>query len=445
MHSIWRSILIALPVLWLIVGMGFARGDHVVSSSGIGVLISPGDDAEAIAYYQRISGKLGVTDTRTNLSSLTALLSHLGVKLTAEQFEAATPTDLMTAFPKDSVLASRFFAPKIVNFNSPTGDPKYPFQLGWRKLARVVAIPGSDADKAGLAAAYILFNYVQKTITDDPFPDGSFKTESFNTQAIIVPKSFKKGEEDSAFFLDYASKTEGYKISLALNAAFDTAELNPGGLPKRDYFVPTSCAQCHGHDQEDGAAFKGKFPFVKINYLDSDQWYDLAATDDFPSIKNGVNDVLFDGGKDHTSQQYKNAVDVIRKLNTLIRQQNIDSARANGSDLFKVKAVEKWLSVHQTNDNPVAPIDRALDLGKGIVWKNTGDEPKLLGLLDRYCFRCHSSVLYNVFDKESVLLLKPKIFVRVQLPKENKNHMPQGRVLDDPTIAEFVTFIQNLN
>lgn len=444
MRAFHLGIVLASAAGFLIC-VGLGRADFVVSSPDIGILISPGNAVAAKAYYKRIAPKLGVKDTEKDLSTLTFLLNHFGVKQTAEQFELATPSELMTAFPNDQILASRFFAPKIVDFNSPGKDPKQPFKAGWRKLVRIVALPGSNAEKAGLAAVYILFNYVQQNPNDNPFPDAKFKVESFNTQAIIVPKNFKKGEEDSAFFLDYASRKEKYKISLALNAAFDTPPPEDPKKTKKDYFVPVACAQCHGHDQDDEEGIKGAFPYIKVNYLDSDQWYDMASFGDFPFMENGPFDVLLDGGKDHTSQQYKNAVNVLRKINGLIRQQNSDSSRENGIDRFKIKAVEKWLSVHETNDAPVKPVDRALDLGNGAaVWKNVGDEPRLLALLDRYCFRCHSSIIYNVFDKQGVLDRRNKIINRIQLPSTNKNHMPQGRVLDDPTITEFVKYMQNL-
>jgi hypothetical protein len=107
--------------------------------------------------------------------------------------------------------------------------------------------------------------------------------------------------------------------------------------------------------------------------------------------------------------------------------------------------VEKWLSVHQSNDSPVAPIDRALDLGNGsAVWKNTPDEVNLLNLLDHYCFRCHSSVLYDVFDKQAVLGERRTMIIRVQRPSNNVTHMPQGRILDTKTITDLVNYLTNL-
>jgi hypothetical protein len=413
----------------------------------IGILVATGSDSDAIKYYQRISPLLGVGDTKTDLPTLSSLSAHFGFSsLTAEKLEIMTSLELMAAFPNDQVLASRFFAPKIVDFNLRSSNANYPYNAGWRKLVRLIALPGSKADQAGLAAAYVLFNYVQKDPTIDPFPNSSFNVESFNTQIIITRKSFKKETEDSAFFLDYDTRSKGYAINDFLSAAFDTAPNPDPTNTHKNYYVPIACAQCHGHDQEGGAPTQaGTFPFVKVNYLDSDQWYDMSKFGDFPSSPNVKWDVLFDGTSDHTSSQYKLAVDIMRKFNSLIRQQNLDSARTDGSDLFKIKAVEKWLSVHQANNNPAAPIDRALDLGNGAaVWQNTPDDQHLLETLDHYCFRCHSTVLYNIFDKQGVVDEKRSIISKVQRLPEDPSHMPQGRILDSGTISDLVAYMNKL-
>ncbi|MET4016616.1 hypothetical protein [Bradyrhizobium sp. S3.2.12] len=439
---------------WLSPGLAMALAlcthpvlsDEVRSSSKIGILVATGSDQDAINYYKRIGPLLGLKNAKTDLPDLTALLRHFGfTTLTGEKLEASASTTLMKAFPNDQVLSTKFFAPKIVDFNFPSTNPKYPYLAGWRKLVRLEALPSSKAAQAGLGAAYVLFNYVQKDPAVDPFPDASFKTESFNTQVIIPRENFKKGSEDAAFFLDFDTRSKGYAANDFLFAAFDTAP-NPGNT-HQNYYVPIACAQCHGHDQEAGApeSKSGTYPFITINYLDTDQWYDMAGFGDFPSSPNAKFDVLYDGGSNHASSQYKAAFDVIRKLNKFIQQQNADSARADGSSLFRIKAVDKWLAIHQSNDNPVAPIDRALDLGNGsAVWKNTKDDVHLLEVLDHYCFRCHSSVLYDVFDKQAVLDERAAIIVRVQRPPTNVQHMPQGRVLDSSTVADLVTYLKDL-
>jgi hypothetical protein len=417
-----------------------ATADQVVEDDEVGVLISTGGEADAKQYYIRIAPKLGVASVEANLPDLTALLAHFGYgALTAEKLESDTPAALMTAFPNDQILAARFFAPKIVDFNNRLADPAYPYHAGWRKLVRLQTLAGSAADQAGLAAAYILFNHFQQQPADDPFA-----SESVNTQVIIVPRSFVAGQEDAAYFLDYDTRTNKYAIHYFLRAAFDT--LTPPKDPdtKQDYFLPTACAECHGHDFERGGSTGAAktFPFAKLNYLDTDQWYDMMGAGDFPST-NGTLDVLYDGGLDHATQQYADVFAVIRKLNELIRAQNVSSLRSPPEDEFKVKAVEKWLAIHQTDVTPLPPIARALDLG-GEVWQDTPADNKMLGLLSQYCFRCHSTVLYGVFDKQSVIDRSFSIRRRISLPAEDIFHMPQGRILDPTVIADMKAYLEQL-
>ena len=68
----------------------------------------------------------------------------------------------------------------------------------------------------------------------------------------------------------------------------------------------------------------------------------------------------------------------------------------------------------------------------------------LLGVLDQYCFRCHSSVLYSVFDKQGVIDRKDDIAEYVQLPSSDIDHMRQGRKLDGKTIEDIVNYVQAL-
>ncbi|MCZ8548314.1 hypothetical protein OOJ09_29435 [Mesorhizobium qingshengii] len=438
-QTLWTVLLLA----W---GATAASADEVISDPGIGIRVAPGSQAETTTYYERISTKLGVADTRRDLPSLTALLRHLGYRsLTAEDLEFKSPSDLMATFPNDQLLVSRFFAPKIVDFNVKSADTQYPYSVGWRKLVRITALPGSGADSAGLEAAYVLFNYVQMQLTDAPFPDGTSFSESVNTQVIIVPRTFAMGREDSAYFLDFDTRTGGYEIHDFLSAAFDVAQdPNHPEKTKRNYYVPTACAQCHGHDQEGGGPTNGVFPYAKLNYLDTDQWYDMMAFGEFPSTL-GTYDVLFDGGLDHSTGAYGAAFDVIRKLNNFIRNQNSESVHSGDIDLFKIKAVDKWLALHQTSADPVPALARALDLENGsAIWQDTQDDRALLGLLDQYCFRCHSSVLYSVFDKQAVADRWRTIARYVQLPADNASHMPQGRQLDAQTIADIVKYVQAL-
>ena len=145
-------------------------------------------------------------------------------------------------FAKDRVLVSRFFAPKIVNFDAPANtDPKQnPHKAGWRKLVRLVPTAKSDAAKGNIREVYILFNHFQADVNNYPFlqrkTDGTIKpdTESVNNQVILVPKTHKAGVEDSMYWMVYQPNSTNYQLGFALNAAFDV--IAPGTGKTQDYF-----------------------------------------------------------------------------------------------------------------------------------------------------------------------------------------------------------------
>ncbi|CAN7700027.1 hypothetical protein [Mesorhizobium sp. LjRoot246] len=442
----------------------------------IGILVEHGSQAEADAYYATFKSKINLDLSDATQSTLDYLVqSYFGYGgLSAADLELLASSELMprnqTQFLKlasevrnpallkaslalhdftgDRVLVTRFFAPKIVNFANHSDGL---FTAGWRKLVRLDARPKSLAAGAGLRQMYLLFNYVSNDA--DPFaqPDGSsVRNFSKNNQVILIPRTFKKCEEDSLKWMVYGPFDKGYTITSALNAAFDF----PG---PQDYFVPRACAQCHGHDEEFGGALKTSggvsiFPYGKINYLDSDQWYDALFLD-FPQIAIGSADVIFDGGKNHSSHQYRNAEGVIAKLNRGARDQNVLAERRTGS--FQVRAVKKWLALHNSGSGPQKLETRILAGAGGVSW-NPSDplEMETLRLLNRYCFRCHSSMLYNVFDKAG--LLEPS----VRIPKFRRNEvasrfylvsktsdppfMPQGRLLDDLDRQKLVDYLAGL-
>jgi hypothetical protein len=346
-------------------------------------------------------------------------------------------------FAHDKVLVSRFFAPKIVNFDAPpnTDAKQNPYNAGWRKLVRIVPLAKSDAEKGNIGQAYILFNYFQRDVEKDPFPqkaDGiKPETQSVNNQIILVPKKRKSKDEDAAFWIVYQPNLESYKLGFALNAAFDV--IDPGSGKTRDYFVPTACAQCHGHDEINdlqGPAPR-PFKFAKTNYLDTDQWYDMVEFD-FPGTKDGKADVIFDGGKDHKAKKYVAAVGVVAKLNRHILRQNEESARPNKSDRFKVLAVKKWLRLHKSNPEPISLFKRSI--GTQTWDKNKVLDAKLLPQLDRFCFRCHSTVRFDVFDRAKVKgnAFLASLYVGV-------GAMPQGRRLSGQELADLVKLLDELD
>lgn len=446
------------------------------------ILVETGDETKANEYYARIGKKIGFTiadpgGDSSKDSHLDSLLEYLGYKgLHAVDLETLdslvlSPTDqagftfltnkvespvdfkananlTLAAFKSDILLSARFFAPKIVDFNAvpDTTDGHDQYKAGWRKLIRLKALPKSVAyTKGNIRSAYLLFNFFSADPKADPFPvksaDGKTLTnESVNNQVILVPRSFKKGVEDSIYFLDYQPfSVDHYKLGKALFAAFDTPT-DPNSGTKQNYFVPTACSQCHGHDRERGKPnAKGNFSFGKVNYLDTDQWSDMMNFD-FPNTK-AQHDAVFDGGLDHGSIKYKSAVKVFWKLNREIAHQNEEALRPGGSDKFKVAAAKKWLSLHANGEGPVDDLRRR-SFGKSI-W--TSHELPLLNLLDRYCFRCHSSMYYDVFDRSAVLGEKgTPDFEGPIVSYVKSGFMPQGRKILQPDRDNLVEYLKAL-
>ena len=334
----------------------------------------------------------------------------------------------LDSFQSERVLVSRFFAPKIVDYS---GAP--PYTPGWRKLVRLTALLGSRADVNGAASVYILFNYVKADVNADPFKENRSK----NNQVIVIPKTFAAGKEDSAYFMVYL-EGPAYQLGLALEGvAFDLPVLKIGA-----YFVPSSCAQCHGHDA--GAGDRGPRPkdgiyrFARLNYLDTDQWTDAMRLD-FSALLGTKNGVVFDGGTDHTAPAFAAAFAVVRSLNTGIQKQN---ASVDASD-FKTKAVEKWLELHAKSDAPIPQENRSFG---NQLWNAApgSDDQQLLTLLSRYCFRCHSSIRYNVFDKEGVADLSGGIPIRLRLDPANKRFMPNGRILPTVDRDRLIELVERL-
>jgi hypothetical protein len=426
------------------------------------IMVAQGDEQGAKDYYKRIGPLIGFP--RLEKSTLDDLLNYLGYKgLSGKDLEELASFDLMPTTPaefqalarkvtdpalfsanlkladfqQDRVLASRFFAPKIVNYNEENKEPgsRNRFVAGWRKLVRLRATSASDANKGGVAEAYILFNFFEPQEKRNPFLN-----ESGNNQVILVPKAFS-ATRDSVFWVLYMKKSQGYPLGYALNVGFDLPDCPPPTCPTtHNYYVPVACAQCHGHDVESGFPINGVFPHAKVNYLDTDQWYDMLAYD-FPGTKDGPFDVVFDSEKAPPgSAKYERAFGVLKKLNEGALKQNRASKRPGATSDFQIKAAEKWVEVHKTSSAPVPPLLRAIDMGTGVVWSTRQPNDKaLLDSLNRFCFRCHSSMYWSVFDKKFVLARKASIRGFV-----NSGYMPQGRIIPEAEKKALLDYIAKL-
>jgi hypothetical protein len=350
--------------------------------------ITPGSEAQARAYYVRISSLL-TFDAKPDVTTLDDFLAFVGYPTSGAKLEALdsdvlmnpsqiTSTDALNlpthglngATLRDGdILASRFFAPKIVDISVAVPVP------GWRKLVRLRVRPDSRAARVGVESVVILFNFFA------PVGEQPFAGHSKNTQVMLIAPS----QPDRLYWLDFAPNGT---LTLALNASFDAAGL-PGGSGTRDYFVPDGCNDCHGSP--------GNFRPPMMNYLDTDHWFDRLEND-FASLKTTNTSLLFDARTNDPSQaSFGPAFDAIRRFNEEALLQN--SAVHSGS--FEAQAARTWLNLHTQSDEHFPPIRRSFPAGKGPAWQP--DEADGLDRLNRYCFRCHGSVRFSIFDRQAVV------------------------------------------
>jgi hypothetical protein len=206
--ALWASAL-ALGGLWLM-GAEFPKTPA----------ISPGNELSARAYYERISTELSFPATPTT-TTLDQLVAFAGYAISAADLESADPAILMdpvqatdrkmrgldgTPLRDGDILASRFFAPKIVNV-----DAKAPIP-GWRKLVRLIVRPGSSAAQSKVESVIILFNFFS------PANESPFSGHSFNTQVMLIAPTLA----DRLYWLDFDDQG---KLTLAVRASFDAGVL----------------------------------------------------------------------------------------------------------------------------------------------------------------------------------------------------------------------------
>ena len=415
----------------------------------IKAMVEQGDETIAKEYYTETFKALGIkADIDHNEPGMDVMLAFLGYKdLTAVSLEHDSSAQLMERFG-DDLLASAFFAPKITDVSQKPEN----INVGWRKVIRLRARAGSDAVNKGIAAGYVLFNKFQGTKGDaNPF-DGTPEHESQTTQLILI-RSGKSSDAEPQnrplHFFVYGPASAGAKLKLALVASFDAAAPqieNEIAKTVKPYYVPLACGQCHGglrlnDDEKEEVVWARQ----KLNMLDTDHWFDRIQTgDDFEFLQASKHAVLFDGDKDPSSPKFKAAFDVLRRLNTEIRAQN-DLVEDPARPSFQYRAISLWLSLHTDDTSHKDVFARALDPlpGAGPKWsRDCEPDRQLLPAMNRYCYRCHSSIKYNVFDRPAVAAKKTTIIKYLKLPPTDKDHMPQDRVLDkattlDPLLALF--------
>jgi hypothetical protein len=400
--------------------------------------VPSGSEAEARQYYRELGREIGLTiqdppaGAAGPITTLENVIGYLGytsrppaAPFTAKELQDAGPGDLMdpgvfgdrlggVSLSLGDVLVARFFAPKISDVSeSPVKE------AGWRKLVRLRALPGSAALSRQIEYGIVLFNFFAPIGEPDPFRG----SDSVNTQVALVSR--RSGRP--LYWVDFGKTSDGAKLSHQLNAFFDAGRIpasatveNGGAAP---YFVPCACISCHGGLRFDFAGESpvpgNRFSRPVLDYLDTDHWQErTAADDDFAGLKAPV---LFDPG----------TFSVIMLLNLEIERQN---AAAQPDSALR-RAAQHWITSHlQGGQTTEALFDRALASSGSPTWnKSDPVDAELLPKLNRYCFRCHGSVLFDVMDKQMVRALVSNVHATL-FPREEivdkRLAMPPDRTLD---------------
>jgi hypothetical protein len=408
--------------------------------------VPQGSEARARQYYLKLPDEIGFSTRALILdSTLDDLLAYVGYAgLTPRDLEQLPSVTLMDgvglgrpcdpgsvpcttsvsnaavfqeAFRNrplrpDEILATRFFAPKITNVN----DAPETRQLGWRKLTRLRARHGSAAAQNKIDSAIILFNFFVGP-GEKPF---GVESESLNTQVMLTSTALD--DRSSIYWLDYGRLSEGGKLSLKLDASFDARDLQAtavAGTGLKPYYVPDGCVACHGQNPSKSL----------VNYLDTDHWFD-RLDNDFARVRAEGTPVLFDAGTDDPgAASFALAFDVIRRFNEEA-ERHASVAQPNS---FHLAAGRTWLVLHDNSAAHLSPAARAV--ASSPKWSTTAPDKEAIEALNRYCFRCHGTIKFNVFDKKEVLsrraLIRSRFFpTPAQLRLDPDYGMPSDRTLD---------------
>ena len=398
--------------------------------------VSHGTPEAATNYYQGLSKEIGFSAPDNIFgSTLDTVASYLGYDgITGADLQNLPPPTLMNPdlllgansltnrnavtaslgpipIRPDDILVSRFFAPKIMNMNEPEEIRK----LGWRKLVRLRSRSGSAAQAHHIAYGIILFNF----FTDKNARPFGPNDNSLNTQVMLITElsSVAPANTDglsTLYWLDYDNLTSGGRLSLALNQTFDANNLPASSNGVQPYYVPDGCVACHGSND--------KAPLV--NYLDTDHWFDRLDTD-FRDVKARDLPLLVDARTNDTNApDYKIAFDVIRRFNA----EADDQVRNAQPQHDEALASQKWLQLHTNSNAHFPPLARTI--GPEPRWSGQDtNEVKMLETLNQFCFRCHGTVKYSVFNKQALHDRRPNARKRLDHDAEISLRMPTDRPL----------------
>jgi hypothetical protein len=378
--------------------------------------VTQGRPETAATYYALIASPAHLDMKNLLMSTLSDVPAYLGWsgarKLTAKDLELKSAA-FFDAIPDDDAISTSYFAPKV-SLAGVDGRQKI---FGWRKLIRLRALQGSEADRRGIEAAYILFNATARR------PRPVLLIQDY-IQVMLVSRSTDDGKY-AAYWLVYRGHAHGYDLTNHIRATFEGGDFSTVAGAGQNFYVPESCAQCHGQDEAAGL----------LNMLDTDHWLDrVQQGDDFTAI-GGVGAVLQDAGNHVGSERFRRAFARIRTLNEEIEAQN----RRAGTLPFRQQALTQWLTIHAASDahRPLEERAFSTDSTAAAIWTKA-DRP-LLNDLNRYCYRCHSTIAFSVFDKPTIVRKKRQMAAMVE-----SGCMPRDQHLDKATADNLAARLRNL-
>ncbi len=380
--------------------------------SGMTIDFDSGTRTRAIAYYRDlVEPQTGLRGLHAETATLNGLISYLGYAGLSDKDLEQLPSSIlmdpgalknsvsdptkfnetMAANPltDGELLSVRYFAPKIINVSDPETAPP-DFKAGWRKLVRLQSRPDSLANTNNIDSASILFNFASDANDQTPFEGNS----SSNNQVMLSRNIISDRQDATAFFLVYDDVDDGGKILDALRGVqFEMSETTP---EDGKYYVPATCMDCHGQDRTN----------PRLNFLDTDHWFDrLQPDDDFSRIDESM--VLYDVRVATSAAAEEQARNAIHAYNREVASHNTIIDRRTNNKKGQSRGVQKWIELHPTDDDlqRQPPERRGYEpLSEGeLVWDpQDPQDVELVGLLNRFCYRCHSSIVYSVFDKQAV-------------------------------------------
>lgn len=372
----------------------------------IQMTIDPGNEPLATDYYARISAH-GELSWDVETSTCTSLVREfLGYPdHGCAGLEEGSPAELSLAFP-GMIESVRFFAPKISTVGS--GTP--PTELGWRKLVRLRPKNSSAAETAGVTGAYILFNFLQ-------VPGQPVKAGSQNTQVMLV----RETPSAAGYWAYWMLYDDVGNVTKFLQATFEDGATAAQGAK---FYVPTACIECHGAGNE-------KSPY--LTFLDVDHWLDRTQNpEEFTEVTNPLPDV---SGQLATSE----VMATIRRLNSEISAQN---ERVKAPPHVRV-ASASWVALHPNGVGTLPQHERGFSRAAADrVWSSSASDVALLRLLNRYCYRCHGTKLYNVFERQNVVRRRSQMWNEI-----TAGRMPEdrGRNLPEPDRTALLKLLENLH